>query len=466
MSQEHFDLLVIGSGPAGQKGAINAAKLGKRVAIADGALVLGGTCLHTGTIPSKSLREAVLYLSGYRQKAFYGKSYAVQRRVTFRDLSLRVSEVVDRELDVVRDQLARNRVEILDGHATFVDPNTVEIKRDNGISIRASADGILIACGARPAHSPTVPVDGRRIFDSDQFVSESRGDQEVVRSLIVVGAGVIGLEYAAMATALGADVTIIDGRRDVLEFVDREILEALFYNLRENNATLRFGEKVVSVGIDDRDRVSAQLESGKKVAADTLLFTVGRQANGDRLGLEAAGVEVDKRGRIQVDENFQTTASHIYAAGDVIGFPALASTSMEQGRIASCHMFGVPFKHTPELFPYGIYTLPEISMVGKTEEQLTDAKIPYEVGMARFSELARGQMIGDRTGRLKILFDPDSLKLLGVHIIGDGAAELVHIGQTVMYFGGTIEFLRDAVFNYPTLAEGYKVAAFDGLNKL
>lgn len=466
MSQEHFDLLVIGSGPAGQKAAINASKLGKRVAIADGQLALGGTCLHTGTIPSKSLREAVIYLSGYRQKAFYGKSYAVQRRVTFQDLSMRVSEVVESELDVVRDQLARNRIEILDGHATFVDPNTVEIQREGGIAVRGTADAILISCGARPAHSPTVPVDGVRIFDSDQFISAARGDQEVARSLIVVGAGVIGLEYAAMATALGADVTIIDQRRDVLEFVDREILEALFYHLRDNNTTLRLGEKVVEVGIDSRDRVAARLESGKTVAAETLLYTVGRQANGDRLGLEAAGVDVDDRGRIKVNSNFQTNVPHIYAAGDVIGFPALASTSMEQGRIASCHMFGLHAEHTPELFPYGIYTLPEISMVGKTEDELTEAKIPYEVGRAHFSELARGQMIGDRTGRLKVLFDPDSLKLLGVHILGDGAAELVHIGQTVMSLGGTIEFLRDAVFNYPTLAEGYKVAAFDGLNKL
>jgi len=466
MAQEHFDLLVIGSGPAGQKAAINAAKLGKRVAIADGTLALGGTCLHTGTIPSKSLREAVIYLSGYRQKAFYGKSYALQRRITFGDLSMRVSEVVERELDVVRDQLARNRVDILDGHATFIDAHTVEIQRENGISVRATADAMLIACGARPAHSPTVPVDGQRIFDSDQFVSKGREDHDVANSLIVVGAGVIGVEYAAMATALGADVTIIDQRHDVLEFVDREILAALFYHLRENKATLRFGEKVIDVEIDSRDRVCARLESGKTVAAETLLYTVGRQANGDRLGLEAVGVEVDKRGRIKVDENFQTTVPHIYAAGDVIGFPALASTSMEQGRIASCHMFGVPADHSPELFPYGIYTLPEISMVGKNEQQLTDEKIPYEVGLAQFAELARGQMIGDRTGRLKLLFDPTSLKILGVHIIGDGAAELVHIGQTAMSLGGTVAFLRDSVFNYPTLAEAYKVAAFDGLNKL
>jgi NAD(P) transhydrogenase len=269
-----------------------------------------------------------------------------------------------------------------------------------------------------------------------------------------------------MAAALGADVTIIDQRSTFLEFVDAEILESLCYHLRDGNVTFRLGEKVVSVEMDERDRVVANLESGKRVIGETLLYTVGRQANTDQLNLDAIGLEVDERGRITVDENYRTRFPHIYAAGDVIGFPALASTSMEQGRIASCHMFGHPFRHTPELLPYGIYTIPEISMVGKTEAQLTQEKIPYEVGLARFEELARGQMIGDRTGRLKILFHPQSLKILGVHIIGDGATELVHIGQTVMSLDGTIEYLRDAVFNYPTLAEAYKVAAFDGLNRL
>ncbi|MBM4266002.1 MAG: Si-specific NAD(P)(+) transhydrogenase [Deltaproteobacteria bacterium] len=465
MPQEHYDLVVIGSGPAGQKGAINAAKLGKRVGIADAALALGGTCLHTGTIPSKSLREAVLFLSGYRQKAFYGQSYAVQHRITFEDLALRANEVITRELEVIRDQLARNRIEILEGLATFVDEHTLEIDCGEEAQ-RVTADYVLIACGARPAHSETVPVDGKQIFDSDQFVSPARKSQELARSLMVVGAGVIGVEYASMAAALGANVTVIDQREDVLEFADREMIEALFYHLRDHNTTLRFGEKVVRVEKDSRERVVAHLESGKRVTGETLLYTVGRQANADRLKLDCAGVNVDPRGRIPVDGNFRTSAQHIYAAGDVIGFPSLASTSMEQGRVATCHMFGAPFSHAPALLPYGIYTIPEISMVGKTEEQLTEQKIPYEVGTARFEELARGQMIGDRTGRLKLLFGPDDLKLLGVHIIGDGAAELVHIGQMVMSYGGTVELLRDSVFNYPTLAEAYKVAAFDGLNRL
>jgi NAD(P) transhydrogenase len=441
--------------------------MGKRVALCDGRRDLGGACLHTGTIPSKSLREAAIYLSGYRQKAFYGQSYSPQRHITFGDLSRRVDQVMERELDVLRSQLQRNDIEVIEGRATFLDSQSIEIETPstNGRQ-RIESHAFLIATGARPAHSPRVPVDGRKIFDSDQFVSIHREGELASRSLIVVGAGVIGIEYAAMAAALGAEVTVIDQRHDVLEFVDREILEALFYHLREEHTTLRFGEKVETVRIDERDRVVAHLESGKTVAAETLLYTVGRRANSDGLGLEHTGVRTDARGRILVDEDLRTDEPNIYAAGDVVGFPALASTSMEQGRIACNHLFGVQSSGLPEVFPFGIYTLPEISMVGQTEEALTAARIPYEVGRARFAELARGQMIGDRSGRLKLLFDPTSHLLLGVHIIGDGAAELVHIGQTVMALGGTIDFLRDAVFNYPTLAEAYKVAAFDGLGKL
>jgi NAD(P) transhydrogenase len=464
---EHYDLFVIGSGPAGQKAAIAAAKANKRVGIADGKLRLGGTSLHTGTIPSKTLREAVLYFSGYRQRDFRSGAEDSRRRVTFGDLAARVQLVMNRELDVLREQLFKSRIEILDGHAQFVDPHTLEVD-SGGTSTRVNADFVLVACGARPAHSANVPLDGRRIMDSDQFLDEGRRsrDQDVAHSMIVVGGGVIGIEYASMMCAMDADVTLIDGREDILEFVDEEILEALLYHLRSNGTTLRLGESVTGVEIDDRHRVIASLESGKRVAGESLLYTVGRVANTDGLGLEKIGLEADERGRIRVDDAYRTAIDHIYAAGDVIGFPALAATSMEQGRIAACHMFGIPAKHTPELLPYGIYTVPEISMVGKNERQLTEAKVPYEVGVARFAELARGQMIGDRTGLLKLLFDPKSLAILGVHVIGDGATELVHIGQTAMALGGTVEFLRDAVFNYPTLAEAYKVAALDGLNRL
>ncbi len=267
--------------------------------------------------------------------------------------------------------------------------------------------------------------------------------------------------------ALGVEVTVIDQRPVILEFVDREIVEALSYHLRQLGITFRLGEKVTHVAIDPiRDRVVADLESGKRIQADALMYAVGRQANGDQLHLEAAGLAADSRGRLSVNQSFQTEVPHIYAAGDVIGFPALASTSMEQGRLAACHMFGIPFEHLPELFPYGIYTIPEISMVGQTEEALTANRVPYETGIAKYSELAKSLMLGDETGMLKLLFDRQTRKLLGVHALGQRATEIIHIGQAVLFYGGSVEYFRDMVFNYPTLAEAYKVAALDGLNKL
>lgn len=461
----HYDLVVIGSGPAGQKGAINAAKLGKSVAVVDRSAMLGGACIHTGTIPSKTLREAVLYLSGFRQRAFYGRNYTLQENITWRDLSLRVQDVVSREMEVVRDQLLRNRVEVIPGVARFLDEHTLHVDLEDGTQ-QITADFVLIATGTRPAHSPSVPIDGERILDSDQMVLNEHTRSPASSSSIVVGAGVIGMEYASMAAALKSEVTVVDAREDILEFVDSEILEALSFHLRSQRAKFRLGEKVENVRIDERDRVVAELDSGKRVAGDTLLYTVGREANTDQLGLRMLGIEPDRRGRLDVDADYRTNLPHIYAVGDVIGFPALASTSMEQGRIATSRMFGVPANHAPELFPYGIYTIPEISMVGRNERELTEARVPYEVGTARFGELARGNMMGDRTGMLKLLFHPETLKILGVHIIGDGACELIHIGQTAMSLGGTMEFLRDSVFNYPTLAEAYKVAALDGLNHL
>jgi NAD(P) transhydrogenase len=460
MESNQYDLVVIGSGPAGQKGAICAAKLKKKVAVIERKHMVGGVCLHTGTIPSKTLRESVLHLSGFKQRVFYGKDYSVKEKITVTDLSTRVVTVVKNETEVVRSQLKRNGVTLFGGTARFIDSHTLEIESEEETNI-IKANNILICCGTRPYHNPDIPLDGVRILDSDQI----RTISTIPKELIVVGAGVIGLEYASMMIALGVEVTIIDQRSNLLDFVDREIIDALCYNMRRNGATFRLGEKVVSVKIDDRDRVVAQLESGKRIHGDSLLYAVGRQSNTDLLNLDVIGISPDSRGRIVVNENFQTKVPHIYAAGDVIGFPSLASTSMEQGRLASCHMFGV--KSKPQtLYPYGIYTIPEISMVGRTEEELTRDKIPYEVGIAKYEELAKGQMVGDQIGLLKILFDPDSLRLLGVHVIGEGAAEIVHIGQIVLMFGGTIEYFRDTIFNYPTLAEAYKVAALDGLNKL
>jgi NAD(P) transhydrogenase len=458
-----YDLAVIGSGPAGQKGAIAAAKLGKRVAVIDRIEMTGGVCLHTGTIPSKTLREAILYLTGFRQRTFYGKDYVVSAKISARDLAHRVNAVVGREVEVVRNQLRRNDVVSLAGTARFIDSNTLEVTSEASGATLIRAKHVLIACGTRAARHPTIPVDGQKVFDADQLP----GLAELPREIIVVGAGVIGLEYASMLSALDVKVTIIDQRPTLLDFVDREMIEALGYHLRRRGATFRLGESVTAVGFDERGRVEAVLESGKKAHAHALLYAVGRQPNSDLLDLDKAGIATDARGRIQVDEHFRTSVPHIYAAGDVIGFPSLASSSMEQGRLASAHMFGVKARPiAPELVPYGIYTLPEISMVGATEQQLTEARIPYEIGIARYEELAKGQILGDETGLLKLLFDPTTLRVLGVHVIGDGASELVHIGQAVIALGGTIEYFKDTVFNYPTLAEAYKVAALAGLNRL
>ena len=462
MESNHYDLVVIGSGPAGQKAAICAAKLRKRVAVVEKTRSVGGVCVHTGTIPSKTLREAVLYLSGLRQRTFYGRGYAVKDHISMEDLVFRAQAVMAREIEVIKAQLRRNQITTLEGTARFLDPHSVEVVRDDA-SLVVRGEKILIACGTRPAHDSQMPVDGKRIFDSDQVHLLD----ELPRELIVVGAGIIGLEYASMFAAVGVRVTLLDQRPALLDFADREIVESLCFQLRQLGTVFRLGEKVVSIGIDEeRDRVYARLESGKNVHGQAMLYSVGRQTNSDQLNLQDAGLTADGRGKLSVNEHFQTAVPHIYAAGDVIGFPALASTSMEQGRLASCHMFAKPGTMNAQHVPYGIYSIPEISMVGSTEEQLTQQKAPYEVGRARYAELAKGQMLGDDQGMLKILFNPDSLLLLGVHAIGDRAAEIVHIGQAVLVLGGTMEYFRDAIFNYPTLAEAYKVAALDGLNKL
>jgi NAD(P) transhydrogenase len=462
MTDQNYDLVAIGSGPAGQKGAICAAKLRKHAAVIDRRLMIGGVCVHTGTIPSKSVREAIFQLTGLAVRTFYGTNYRGNGDISIPDLAFRVNTIVSRETEVIRAQLKRNGVAVYQGTARFVDPHTIEINSDGDRTL-VRGEHILIACGTRPARSPDIPFDGKRILDTDEFTFATTLPREV----IVVGAGVVGLEYASFMAAIGVEVTLIDQRPLILDFVDREIVDALAYHLRQMGTTFRLGEKVTRVGIDQqRDRVFAELESGKKVQGDMLLYAVGRQANGDELGVEAAGLGTDPRGKIRVNECYQTDVPHIYAAGDVIGFPALASTSMEQGRLASCHMFGAPSQHMPELFPYGIYTIPEISMVGQTEEKLTAAKVPYEVGISKYAELAKSMMLGDETGMLKMLFDRNTRKLLGVHIIGQRATEIVHIGQAVLAHGGTIEYFRDTVFNYPTLAEAYKVAALDGLNKL
>jgi len=458
---QHYDLAVIGSGPAGQKAAIAASKMRKKVVLIDGKNMIGGVCVHTGTIPSKTFRESVLFLTGYSQRVFYGRDYMVKDSIAMKDLMLRVNAVVERETEVIHNQLRRNHIALVNGMARFVDEHTLEAWTVDS-SMRVTADKIIIACGTRPAHSSTIPLDGKRIFDSDMLPTV----EKLPREIIVVGAGVIGLEFASWFAALNVEVTLVDARASLLEFADREIIESLSYQLRRRGVIFRMNEKVASVEIDEeRNRVSAKMESGKTINAEGLLYAVGRQANTDTLNLAAVGIAPDARGTLKVNEYFQTSVPHIYAAGDVIGFPALASTSMEQGRLASSHMFGTPGTLDPRLLPYGIYTIPEMSMVGYTEEHLTKEKIPYEVGVSKYEELAKGQMLGDQQGMLKLLFCPTTFKVLGVHIIGDRAAEIIHIGQAVMSLGATIHYFRDSVFNYPTLAEAYKVAALDGLNK-
>ena len=463
MTGQDYDLVVIGSGPAGQKAAINAAKLGKRVAVIERAGMVGGVSVHSGTIPSKTVRDAVLYLTGFNERAFYGQDYRLREQINREEIASRVRTIVTRETHLIRSQFSRNRVREIDGTGRFLDPHTLEITSPSRTTTTVRGEYILIACGTRPARSPSIPIDGKHIVDTDRLPELSELPQEI----IVIGGGIIGLEYASMFAALEIRVTVIEQNPRILEFVDREIAEALSYHLRELEVVFRLGEKVVTVEIDEnRNRVTARLESGKSVHGDALLYAVGRQGNTDFLNLAAAGLEADGRGRLKVNEFFQTPVPHVYAAGDVIGFPALAATSMEQGRLATAHMFGSAFKRQTSLLPYGVYTIPEIAMIGQTEEQLTAATIPYETGVARYEELAKAEMLGDRTGMLKLLFHPETLKLLGIHAIGQRATEIIHIGQAVLAFGGTVEYFRDAVFNYPTLAEAYKVAALNGLNKL
>ena len=460
MSIAKFDLVVIGSGPAGHHGAIQASKLGKRVALVERPKKIGGVCFNTGTIPSKTLREAVMHLSGIRQRGLYGESYRVKSDITMEDLLFRCKHVVNREVEVYRTQFARNGINIFTGEASFVDKNHVRVVTEEG-ELELEAQYSLIATGTMPAKCVDFPVDGGRIIDGDGIFCLS----QLPKTMIVVGGGVIGLEYACMFAALGTHVTMIDGRTRLLEFVDAETIEALMFHMRQMNITFRLGETVERVELADDGNVSAFTKSNKLLRAQTALYAVGRQGATAELNLENVGIKADSRGRIKVNEQFQTDTSNIYAAGDVIGFPSLASCSMEQGRIASANAFGHDASILPGIFPYGIYTIPEISFVGKTEEELTHEAIPYEVGIAHFREIARGNILGDTAGQLKLIFNREDETLLGVHVIGEGATELVHIGQAVMAFGGTIRYFVEQVFNYPTLAECYKVAALHGINK-
>lgn len=461
-STQDYDLVVIGSGPGGQKAAIAAAKLGRSVAVIERGRMLGGVCVNTGTIPSKTLREAVVYLTGMNQRELYGASYRVKEKITPADLLARTQHVIGKEIDVVRSQLMRNRVELYVGHARFVDAHTIDVQ-DPGRAERVTVSGrkFVIATGTKPARPGGVDFDDHRVLDSDGILDL----KTIPTSMVVVGAGVIGIEYASMFAALGTKVTVVEKRANMLEFCDPEIIESLKFHLRDLAVTFRFGEEVTAVDVGAVGTVTT-LASGKQIPAETVMYSAGRQGQTAELDLPNAGLEADDRGRIFVDDNYQTKVDHIYAVGDVIGFPALTATSMDQGRLAAYHAFGEPCHAMTELQPIGIYSIPEVSYVGATEVDLTKGSVPYEVGVSRYRELARGQIAGDSYGMLKLLVSTEDLRLLGVHIFGTNATEMVHIGQAVMGCGGTIEYLVDAVFNYPTFSEAYKVAALDVMNKL
>jgi NAD(P) transhydrogenase len=431
-----YDLLVIGSGPAGQKAAIQASKLGRRVAVIDRGHMIGGVSIHTGTIPSKTLREAVLYLTGMSQRGIYGQSYRVKQEISSADLFWRMEHVINREVDVIRNQLGRNHVSLVTGDARFLAPHAVAVRGHNGEQRTITASKIMIAVGTWPARPASVEFDRSTILDSDDILNLDW----IPASLVVVGAGVIGIEYASMFAALGTRVTVVERRSALLEFLDSQIVETLQYHLRDLGVVFRFAETVTAVEKHSSGAIT-HLASGKRIPADA-------------------------RGRIEVNARYRTKVRHIYAAGDVIGFPSLAASSMEQGRLAAADAFGLSSHSMGGPMPIGIYTIPEISYVGRSEEELTAAAIPYEVGISRYRELARGQILGDSHGMLKLLVSSEDDSLLGVHVFGTGATELVHIGQMLMTTGGTIGHLVDAVFNYPTLAESYKVAALDAMNRV
>jgi len=458
-----FELVSIGSGPAGQRAAVQAAKLGRRAAVVEKRRCVGGVCTDTGTIPSKTLREAILAHAGVGGRAERPPWARPAMRPTAEQLLAGVEAVVGREIEVIEQQLRRNDVELLRGEASFVNPHTLAIRGESGVR-QVTARHIVIAVGTRPAPTPGVEPDGQIVLDSDQVPHL----KQLPRALAVVGAGVIGIEYASMFAALGVQVTLVERRERPLEFVDREIVDELMHQLRQRNVTFRLGEGVETLALTDGSppRAILMLESGKRLVADAVLFSAGRLAATESLNLSAAGLEVEARGRIKVDEAFRTAVPHIFAAGDVIGYPSLAATSSEQGRLAACQAFGIEARPMARHFPIGIYAIPEISMVGPPEHELTAARVPYETGVARYREIARGQILGDGSGFFKMLFHREDRRLLAVHCLGTGATELVHVGQAVLGLGGGLDYFLETVFNYPTLAECYKVAALDASNKL
>ncbi|WP_429817096.1 Si-specific NAD(P)(+) transhydrogenase [Ensifer sp. B1-9] len=458
-----FDLIVVGSGPAGRRGAIQAAKLGKKVLVIEQGKRVGGVSVHTGTIPSKTLRETALNLSGWRERGFYGRAYRVKQEISADDLRQRLIITLNHEVEVLEHQFARNRVQQMRGKASFVNPTTLEVVKDDGETLLVSATNIMLAVGTKPFRPDYMPFDGKTVLDSDELLDIA----ELPRSLVVIGAGVVGIEYATIFSALDTHVTVIDPKTTMLDFIDKEIVEDFTYQLRDRNMKLHLGQKADKVERLDDGKVLLTLDNGRKIVTDMVLFAAGRMGATDTLNLPAAGLDADNRGRLKVNpETFQTSVPNIYAAGDVVGFPSLASTSMEQGRIAARVAVGAIAMEPQKYFPYGIYAVPEISTCGLSEEEVKERGIPYECGIARFRETSRGHIMGLDSGLLKMIFSMKTRRLLGVHIIGEGATELVHIGQAVLNLKGTVEYFVENTFNYPTLAEAYKIAGLDAWNRM
>lgn len=458
-----YDLVVVGSGPAGRRGAIQAAKLGKKVLVIEQGKRVGGVSVHTGTIPSKTLRETALNLSGWRERGFYGRSYRVKEEISADDLRRRLLITLNHEVEVLEHQFARNRVQHIRGKASFIDASTLQVIKDDGETTQVTAASVLLAVGTKPFRPDYMPFDGKTVLDSDELLDI----QDLPRSMVVIGAGVIGIEYATIFSALDTAVTVIDPKTTMLDFIDKEIIEDFTYQLRDRNMKLLLGQKADKVERLENGKVELTLDSGRRLTTDMVLFAAGRMGATDALNLQAIGLEADSRGRLKVNpETFQTSVANIYAAGDVVGFPSLASTSMEQGRIAARVAVGAVAKEPPKYFPYGIYAVPEISTCGLTEEEMKERGIPYECGIARFRETSRGHIMGLDTGLLKLIFSLKTRRLLGVHIVGEGATELVHIGQAVLNLKGTVEYFVENTFNYPTLAEAYKIAGLDAWNRM
>jgi NAD(P) transhydrogenase len=462
LSQHHYELIVIGSGPAGRRAAIQAAKLNKSVLVVERGRRVGGVSVHTGTIPSKTLRETVLNLSGWRERGFYGRAYRTKQHITSEDLRKRLHMTLEHEVEVLEHQFARNNVDTVKGVACFIDPHRITVTCDDGVST-VTGDRFLIAAGTRPYRPPHIGFDGENIVDSDEILDITR----IPRQLIVVGASVIGVEYASIFSALDVKVTIVEPSAGLLPFIDRELADEFVHDLRDRGVTLRFGCKATAAVVEGPQHCLVSLDDGRQLHGDMVLFSAGREGAVGDLGLETCGLACDARGRLVVDKaTFQTVQPHIYAAGDIVGFPSLASTSMEQGRIAACHAFGEPAPAPPEFFPYGIYSVPEISTIGMTEEEVRERGIAYECGVARFRETSRGHIMGISSGFMKMIFSLETRRLLGVHIVGEGATELIHIGQAVLNLEGTLDYFVENTFNYPTLAEAYKVAALDAWNRM